>query len=149
MICDPDALEELAAGRLSGPDDRARAAALEAHARACERCRRELEWLRAERELMQRRAAAAPPQQRLWRGIERRIAETPRRSALGRMALPALMAAAATFAVIWWSRWRPPLRAPSLRSAGAQVERQIAARGYDREYAASLSSVVIQLEPPP
>jgi hypothetical protein len=155
MICDPDALDELSAGRLDG----ARAAAVETHARDCERCRRELEWLRAERDLMRRRAADAPSVQKLWRGVERRLAEQPRRPAqalalalartLARVALPALVTAAAAVAVIAWSRWRPPLRAPSAQSVTRQIERHIAARGFDRDYAASLASVVIQLEPPP
>jgi predicted anti-sigma-YlaC factor YlaD len=66
-----EALEALALGEL----DETRAREVEAHAADCASCKRELEWLRAERELMSRRAAdqePVPPE--LWRGIEARIA---------------------------------------------------------------------------
>jgi anti-sigma factor RsiW len=151
MKCNPEVLEELAGGRLDG----ARAAEVTAHAAGCDDCARELEWLRAERELFARRAASAgaPPAQRLWRGIERRIAETPRRSAFSRLALPAVLAAAAALAVVAWNARRVTMEAPTERvaSTSSRVEHRVtgAGHGADGEYAAQLASVVLGLEPPP
>src|SRR5207249_7430277 len=76
--CDLEALEALAMGEL----DEARAAEVEAHAAGCASCKRELEWLRAEREVVSRRAAGeSPVPAELWRGIEARIAPAPKRAA--------------------------------------------------------------------
>ncbi len=68
MSCEPELLELLASGRLDGIT----AAEVEAHAAGCATCRDELGWLRAERELVVRRAAMAPMPPELWRGIEAR-----------------------------------------------------------------------------
>src|SRR5256885_16434820 len=76
--CDREALEALALGEL----DEARAQEAFAHIAGCASCKRELEWLRAERELMSRRAAdqePVPPE--LWRGIEAQITPPVQRSA--------------------------------------------------------------------
>ena len=60
-------LEALALGVLAEE----RAQEIEAHARECPQCLRELRWARAERELLQRRPA--PPTAHLWEDVLRRI----------------------------------------------------------------------------
>jgi hypothetical protein len=66
-------LEALALGELA-PD---RAAPVEAHARSCLECARELTWLRAERELLARRPA--PETSHLWSGVAARLRHPRRR----------------------------------------------------------------------
>jgi len=73
--CQPELLEPLAFGALDG----VRAGEVEAHAASCPRCRDRLRWLRAERELMARRIASAPPlPEEMWREIEMRAFGDPR-----------------------------------------------------------------------
>src|SRR5258708_7743729 len=71
LACAVEDLEELVLGRLGL--ERARAG--EQHVASCESCRRELAWLRTERQLLEGRAEEASrlaPE--VWRGVAERIA---------------------------------------------------------------------------
>jgi hypothetical protein len=71
MSCNEDDLLALSRGELST----ARAREVERHSHACETCRAELAWLRAERTLIARRAERAPaPPPAQWAAIADRIA---------------------------------------------------------------------------
>jgi anti-sigma factor RsiW len=92
MTCDDARLEALAYGEL----DPQEAAVERAHASHCARCRRELQWLRAERHLVHGRPLrAVPPAVR--RRVEARWPEPRRRG--GRWLAPLAVAAAFALAV--------------------------------------------------
>jgi hypothetical protein len=105
--CDLEALEALVADRLPT----ARAFEVQAHARACADCARELEWLRSERRWMNARKTAEPALPAgLWEAVEGRLVQ-PRGLArvwgrvraarpLGRFAFPVLTGAAAVAAAL-------------------------------------------------
>src|SRR5262249_23552648 len=105
--CDREALEGLALGELGG----ARGREVEAHAASCASCKRELEWLRAERELMARRAAQAQPlPAELWQRIESRISpEAPRRASRMAWLGPAIVGAAAAAVLLVFLHKRQPV----------------------------------------
>jgi hypothetical protein len=94
-VCDHDELEALAAGELSTEVS----GEVATHAAGCAQCGEELRWLRAEREVMRRRAAHAPlpPNELadLWSGVEARLATRPRPRAWWRPASFASTVAAA------------------------------------------------------
>src|SRR5262249_9349626 len=94
-----------------GELDSARAREVEAHAAGCASCKRELEWLRAERELMSRRAAqAAPVPADLWRRIEARIHVAPvRRTSHWASVGGAVVIAAAAAMLLVFSRKPVPI----------------------------------------
>jgi anti-sigma factor RsiW len=93
--CDLEALEALALGEL----DEAGAQKVAAHVAQCASCKRELEWLRAERELIARRESEPVPPA-LWRGIEARLA--PKRERRWPWVGGAVaVAAAAALLVVW------------------------------------------------
>jgi hypothetical protein len=72
MHIEPDELEALSMDEL----EPARAAAVEQHAAACAECGAELKLLRAERALMVKRAANAPPlYPHVWAGVEQRVGD--------------------------------------------------------------------------
>lgn len=104
--CDLEALEALALGEL----DQASAQNVQAHVAQCASCKRELEWMRAERELIARRDEPAPVA--LWQGIEARIAPKRERRWAWVGGAVALAAAAALFIV-----WRQPNHQPMVQFA--------------------------------
>jgi anti-sigma factor RsiW len=120
-----EALEALALGELS----EARAQEVEAHAAACASCKRELEWLRAERELMSRRAAQSErlPAE-LWRGIEARLGSAPVGPARWPWVAAALGAAAAAAVLLVMVRNEPHVAKrkldPNVAIANAEKEYQ-------------------------
>ena len=96
--CDWEALEALALGEL----DEARAKEVSAHAASCASCKRELAWLRTERELVARRESEPVPAA-LWEKIDARIAPRPGRRWAWVGGAVAIAAAAALLIV-----WRQP-----------------------------------------
>src|ERR1700742_3424232 len=73
-MCSVEELEALVAGNL----DEETAARVQAHAEACDECKEELAWLRAEAELMTRRRESSPaPAAAVWDAIEARVANPP------------------------------------------------------------------------
>jgi putative zinc finger protein len=138
--CDMEALEALALGEL----DEARAREVEAHAADCASCKRELEWLRAERELMSRRAAdqePVPPE--LWRGIEARIAPPAQQQSHRWVWVGGAVAIAAAAALLLV--WRQPPKYVLMPDAGApahkhhKLDPKTAIDNAEREYAQAIS----------
>ena len=77
----------------------------EEHVASCEECKKELAWLRAERDLFARRREqeAGAPTAALWRKVEERVARRGRSG--GRLALVAVaLTAAAVIVVTVWPR---------------------------------------------
>lgn len=139
--CDMEALEALALGEL----DEARAREVEAHAADCASCKRELEWLRAERELMSRRAAdqePVPPE--LWRGIEARITPPaqPQKDRWVWIGSAVAIAAAAALLLVWKA---PKHYVDNTPDAGApthkhhKLDPKTAIDNAEREYAEAIS----------
>lgn len=150
-MCSIEELEALLAGTL----DADAAARVEAHAAACATCRDELQWLRAEAELMARRRAAAPEvRPQIWQGIAERLAPPAtaadrsrpsapvplRRWGLGaRVAYVGLVAAAAAAVVV--ATWPGQVRnvpadlgrAPSV-AARPKIAPDVALDRAEREY---------------
>ena len=99
---------------------------VEDHARRCPSCGRELAWLRAERELVARRAAKAPaPDDSIWRKVEERAyAPIPLRR--GRQTLVgAIVAVSAAAALAIIVRPAPP-RVAGLAAPDAALEDELA-----------------------
>jgi len=99
---------------------------VEDHARRCPACGRELAWLRAERELLARRAAKAPALDKsIWQQFERRAyAALPfRRVRQTLVGAAVAVSAAAALAVI--VRPAPP-RMPGLAAPDAALQDEIA-----------------------
>lgn len=99
--CNHEDLETLVDGGLQ-PEV---AAEVSAHAASCAECGEELRWLRAEREVMRRRAARAPlpasDLQQLWNGVESRLEkQPPRRVWLRPASFSFAVAAAAVLAFV-------------------------------------------------
>ena len=135
--CDMEALEALALGEL----DEARAREVSAHAASCPSCKRELAWLRAERELVTRRENEPVPAA-LWRGIEARIAPKRSRNWAWVGGAVALAAAAAVLLVLRVPHQGPVSR-PTL-DAGAPARKQkldpkTAIDNAEQEYAKAIS----------
>jgi hypothetical protein len=121
-----DHLEALRDGTLADGLERE----LRSHLEACDECRADLAWLKAERQLMTERVARglAPDVAWLWAGIERRLGEPtlgapPRRQVrhLPWLAGPMLAAAAAMVAMFIGPRayFVPEQQAPAARAQAA------------------------------
>jgi hypothetical protein len=127
--CNSSDLEALALGELA-PEQ---AQAVLEHASGCQACRDELAWLRAERDLMARRARQKddlPPE--LWRGVERRLAAGTERRPRSRAVWVAVTAgfALAAAALVLAMLPKPPGVATQARDAGAPT---VAQRKVDTE----------------
>jgi hypothetical protein len=130
----PEELEALALGEL--PPELA--VQVEEHAGRCASCGRDLAWLRAERALVERRAAAAPElPPEIWREVERRayapVSFHARRSTWVGAAIA--VSAAAALAVIIRPVQRPAIVAASPGAVGDQTAKgppPAAARALDR-----------------
>jgi hypothetical protein len=147
-------LEDLALGALA-PE---RAAQIEEHARACAGCARELAWARAERLLLERRAASAPalsPQ--LWQGVQARLSASPptvvsldaqrarrRRSWLG--AAAALAAAAAVAVIATTPRTTTPVSRAVDEDEAADPEAAAALDRAEGEYRSAVSVLEAALQ---
>jgi hypothetical protein len=151
--CDLEALEALVADRLA-PE---RAVEVQAHARACDDCAHELDWLRTERRWMTARKNAEPAlPAELWQGVEGRLAQ-PRglNRVFGRLraarpfrfVLPVLTGAAAAAAAILLlvhGRGETPVLVQEVRPATNEVSSAGLAAGLPT--AAAGSGVIQELD---
>jgi hypothetical protein len=99
---------------LEGALAREEAAEVEAHARGCEACTREKQWIEAEAELFASRRQAQPPvAPDLWSGVAARLQlakPEPKRQVPWRMLVPLALAAAAALLIL--VRPSPPTPSP-------------------------------------
>jgi len=114
-------IEALERGEL----DEARAAQLRAHLEGCAACRRDRDWLRAERAFARNRPARDPGHDALWNKIELQLEPKPPQPSWWRtwLWLPTgVSLAAATVMLVLWTSHTPPMIARPAMPLDAAVK---------------------------
>jgi hypothetical protein len=115
--CDLERLEDWLAGVL----DASASAAVEAHVRGCDACRREVEWLRGEQAWMARRRGDQPAVRAdLWDAVAARVeTRKPRRLQVPALVVSSLAAAAAVVVFVATRPLGPVIKHAPVAAAAA------------------------------